>query len=290
MRSDAPGGARAADTGTGHAGPCRQVFAKAENRAGRQTYGSPPWQRPDASGGAVKHLGAQLHRLANGFAIGGGFVLAAMVVLVVVSILGRALLSSPVPGDFEIVALGTAVAIFLFLPYCYMQKGNVAVDIFISRMPAGVQRAMDAFAAALFGAVAALLAWRSAFGLADTVRNGDISMILGFPVWVVHPFGVASFALLAVCCFYTAAAAATRTADATAGVLRTDDPTGERPPGSGSTGAAAKTPPDSGSTGGAPRNAGAAEEALHGSGMTGEASGDAVGKSPGGAPRNDANE
>ena len=131
--------------------------------------------------------------------------LAAMVVLVVISILGRAMFSSPVPGDFEIVALGTAVAIFMFLPYCYMQKGNVAVDIFISRMPPGVQRAMDVLAATLFGAVAALFAWRSVFGLADTVRNGDISMILGFPVWVVHPFGVASFALLAVCCFYTAA-------------------------------------------------------------------------------------
>ena len=152
----------------------------------------------------MKNLGEQLHRISAWFAIAGGCVLAAMVTLVVISILGRAMFSSPVPGDFEIVALGTAVAIFLFLPYCYMQKGNVAVDIFISRMPAGVQRAMDVLAATLFGAVAALFAWRSVFGLADTVRNGDISMILGFPVWVVHPFGVASFALLAVCCFYTA--------------------------------------------------------------------------------------
>ena len=152
----------------------------------------------------MKNLGQQLHRISAWFAVAGGFALTAMVVLVVISILGRALFSSPVPGDFEIVALGTAVAIFLFLPYCYMQKGNVAVDIFISRMPAGVQLAMDVLAATLFGVVAALFAWRSVFGLTDTVRNGDISMILGFPVWVVHPFGVASFALLAVCCFYTA--------------------------------------------------------------------------------------
>ena len=152
----------------------------------------------------MTRLGEQLHRISAWFAIAGGVILTSMVVLVVISIFGRALFSSPVPGDFEIVALGTAVAIFLFLPYCYMQKGNVAVDIFISRMPPGVQRGMDVLAAALFGVVAALFAWRSVFGLADTVRNGDISMILGFPVWVVHPFGVASFALLAVCCFYTA--------------------------------------------------------------------------------------
>ena len=71
-------------------------------------------------------------------------------------------------------------------------------------MPRAVQRAMDVLAALLFGFVAALFAWRTVFGFADTVRNGDISMILGFPVWVVYPFGVASFLLLAVCCFYTA--------------------------------------------------------------------------------------
>lgn len=152
----------------------------------------------------MNYMGEQLHRISAWFAIAGGIVLAAMVTLVVVSIVGRAMFSSPVPGDFEIVALGTAVAVFLFLPYCYMQKGNVAVDIFISGMPPAVQRAMDVLAALLFGFVAALFAWRTAYGFADTVRNGDISMILGFPVWVVYPFGVASFLLLAVCCFYTA--------------------------------------------------------------------------------------
>ena len=153
----------------------------------------------------MKHLGEQLHRLSAWFAIAGGISLASMVTLVVFSIVGRALFSRPIPGDFEIVALGTAVAVFLFLPYCYLQRGNVAVDIFISRMPPYVQRTMDVLAAVLFGLIATLFAWRTVYGFGDTLANRDISMILGFPVWVVYPFGVASFALLAVCCFYTAA-------------------------------------------------------------------------------------
>ena len=161
----------------------------------------------------MKHLGEQLHRLSAWFAIAGGISLASMVTLVVFSIVGRASFSRPIPGDFEIVALGTAVAVFLFLPYCYLQRGNVAVDIFISRMPPHVQRAMDVLAALLFGGIAALFAWRTVYGLADTVANRDISMILGFPVWVVYPFGVASFALLAVSCFYTAAETLAGTAD-----------------------------------------------------------------------------
>ena len=110
----------------------------------------------------------------------------------------------PVPGDFEIVAVGTAMAVFLFLPYCYLNRGNVAVDIFISRMPRRAQSVMDLFAALLFGLIAGLFAWRMIYGLADTFGNRDISMILGFPIWIAYPVGIASFTLLSVSCFHTA--------------------------------------------------------------------------------------
>ena len=147
---------------------------------------------------------ARLRSLAAAFAVAGGVILIGLVVLVVTSILGRAVFSRPVPGDFELVAVGTAMAVFLFLPYCYLQRGNVAVDIFISRLPRRVQRVMDGLAAVLFGVIAGLFAWRMVYGLADTFTNRDISMILGFPVWIAYPFGIASFALLAVSCLYTA--------------------------------------------------------------------------------------
>ncbi len=152
----------------------------------------------------MKALGERLHKLSAIFAVAGGLVLIFLVTLVVASILGRAMFSRPVPGDFEIVALGTAIAVFLFLPYCYLQRGNVAVDIFISNMPPSVQRVMDVMAALLFGIIAGLFAWRTVYGFVDTFGNRDISMILGFPLWLAYPFGIASFALLAVSCFYTA--------------------------------------------------------------------------------------
>lgn len=152
----------------------------------------------------MKGLGAQLRKLAAAFAVVGGAILISLVVLVVTSILGRAAFSRPVPGDFEIVAVGTAIAVFLFLPYCYLERGNVAVDIFISHMPRRVQCIMDVLAAVLFGFIAGLFAWRMIYGFSDTLANQDISMILGFPIWIAYPFGIASFTLLAVSCLYTA--------------------------------------------------------------------------------------
>lgn len=149
-------------------------------------------------------FGRSLHRFAGWFADVGGLLMLSMTILVVVSIVGRALFSRPVPGDFEIVGLGSAISIFLFLPHCYLRRGNVAVDIFIARMPRSVQVGMDMFAALLFGALSALFVWRMIFGFIDTVRYWDISMILGVPLWLAYPFAILSFGLLSLCCLYRA--------------------------------------------------------------------------------------
>lgn len=142
--------------------------------------------------------GAVLDRIASGFAVLGGLLLVLLTLLVVVSVLGRALFLTPVPGDFEIVGIGTSVAIFLFLPYCYLRRGNVTVDILVGYLPMRVQRVFDALAALVFAIVAAAFAWRMSFGLADTFHYGDISMIVGASLWWTYPFAVASFGLMAI--------------------------------------------------------------------------------------------
>ena len=43
-----------------------------------------------------------------------------------------------------------------------------------------------------------------AFGLIDAVRDNDVTIILGLPLWWAYPFAVCAFALLAACCMYTA--------------------------------------------------------------------------------------
>lgn len=149
-------------------------------------------------------FGGLLHRLASAFALLGGLVLVAMVLLVVVSVVGRALFALPVPGDFEIVAIGTGISIFLFLPYCYVEGGNVTVDILADHLPDRVKRALDILASIVFALIAALFAWRMMLGLADTFFYGDITMIVGFPIWLAYPFAVASFVLLAVAAGHSA--------------------------------------------------------------------------------------
>ena len=80
----------------------------------------------------AEHRGAgrALMALSRAVAIAGGLILTALTILSVGSILARVLLSRPLPGDFELVEMGCGIAVFAFLPYCHLKRGNVIVDFF----------------------------------------------------------------------------------------------------------------------------------------------------------------
>lgn len=90
------------------------------------------------AGQLENRVGRGVETLAKGWAILGGVLLVALALMTVVSILGRALTGyglGPVPGDYELVANGCAIAIFAFLPWCQLRRGHVTVDIFINTLP-----------------------------------------------------------------------------------------------------------------------------------------------------------
>ena len=145
-------------------------------------------------------IGRVLGVLCAGFALAGGGLLLAMVLATLASVLGRGLVASPVPGDFELVEIGTAVAVFAFLPYGQWRRGHVIVDVFTRRAASRVRAWLDAGGALLFAVVAALLAWRLARGGLDLARDGSETMVLGLPLWVAFPpIAAATLLLVAVC-------------------------------------------------------------------------------------------
>ena len=89
-----------------------------------------------------RRVGRVIDTLAKWMAYGGGFVLTFMALMTVVSIIGRILTGiglGPVPGDYEMVANGCAIAVFSFLPYCQLHRGHVTVDIVTVNFPQGAQ-------------------------------------------------------------------------------------------------------------------------------------------------------
>lgn len=142
-------------------------------------------------------------RLATGLALAGGAVLLATAALTTWSVVQRWLTSQPVPGDFEIAALGGGVAVVGFLAIGTLRGANILVDTFTTWLPAGVTRAIDACWTVLWAIVAALLAWRLALGALETRANGTTTMVLGAPTWWAVALCAAGFAATALAAIAT---------------------------------------------------------------------------------------
>lgn len=149
--------------------------------------------------------GRALFALCQYAAIAGGLVFVAMVVMEIVSIVGRKLFAWTVPGDVELLQMGAAFASATFFAYCHFVGGNVKVDFFTHGLGARRVAWLDAGGSLLVGLFGALIAWRSAAGALAVKEVGETSAILGWPVWLAQALMVPGFVLLAAVGFYLCA-------------------------------------------------------------------------------------
>lgn len=143
-------------------------------------------------------LDAALRGFARAFALAGASVALAIAAMVVVSISGRALLTTPIPGDVELTQVGIALAISLGLPWCQLHGGNIIVDFFTQQMRAARQRALDGVGCLLLAAMCLLLAWRTADGAVAVREAGETTMILSVPMWWAYASLAPGLALAAL--------------------------------------------------------------------------------------------
>ncbi len=150
-------------------------------------------------------MGRVLYQIAKWLAVLGGVILSAMAVLTAVSVTGRSAISQPIPGDFELVAIGTGLAVFAFLPWCQMMRGNVLVDFFMARTPARTRIFADTVGGIFYLLIAILLTWRMIFGGIDMYEYKELSMTINFPRWTTFPLSVLLMSFLVVVIAYTIA-------------------------------------------------------------------------------------
>ncbi len=141
-------------------------------------------------------------------AYSGGAVLVAIALTTVISIIGRTLSGfglSPVKGDYEIVEMGCAIAVFAFMPWCQFKRGHVTVDIFISKLSDRMQAVLGLIGDLFLTGAAFIILWRLWLGFgekfpfgSDGLRNvlgmgakpffAESTYELEIPLWI--PFGL----------------------------------------------------------------------------------------------------
>ncbi len=137
-------------------------------------------------------------RIIEGWALLGGALLLAIVLMNTWSVISLSALGFPVPGDFEMVQMGVAIAAFSFLPYCQLTGTNVTADIFTSRASPRWVALFALLAALVAVAFSVLLIWRMSDGLASYLEYEEVTTILNIPLWTAFPPILISLALLIV--------------------------------------------------------------------------------------------
>lgn len=163
-----------------------------------------------------------LRRLSAGLALAGGAVLAAMAVITSLSVAGRALSGlglGPVRGDFELVEMGCAVAVFAFLPWCQVTRAHVRVDIFAARLPDRAQAGLGLLGEVALAVCAGVIAWRLWLGTGERIPYGgerlraalamgpkpffpETTYDLQVPVWIPFTLAFIGAALFFLTCLH----------------------------------------------------------------------------------------
>ena len=107
-------------------------------------------------------VGRLLDRLATGFTMLGGLTFCVLIVMSIVSIVGRKLFAAPVQGDVELMQMGAAVGAAAFLPLCELYDHNVKVDALTGWMSDRGRAVLDSAAHGLLTVAAVLISWRTA--------------------------------------------------------------------------------------------------------------------------------
>ena len=119
------------------------------------------------------------------------------------SIIGRKFFHAPVPGDWELMQVGTTVVACCFLPYCQIVRGNVIVDFFMDSAPARLKAFCDFLGSLMFVAVAALITWRLVHGGLDMHRYHQRLTTIEFEHWWAFTVIVPLIGFLVVIVVYT---------------------------------------------------------------------------------------
>ncbi len=142
-----------------------------------------------------------LAAVSNFFGLAGAAVALLVGFMTTTSVVMRALINTPIPGDVELTQVGIALAISLCLPVCQLRRANILVDFFTQRCSGRSRQILDGIGCWMLVLMYVLLAWRTGVGAVSVRQAGETTMILSVPMWWAYASlapGLALAALIAL--------------------------------------------------------------------------------------------
>lgn len=137
--------------------------------------------------------------LINGLAAAGAFIVAAMVVLITVNVVGRALGTGGIRWTDEVSEYGLYAVTLLAAPWLLERGAHIRVDVLLTSLPPRLGWALEVLADLIGTVTSLVVAWVALQATMQAARFGNLTIkTLVFPEWwLLAPLPLA-FALIAV--------------------------------------------------------------------------------------------
>jgi len=153
----------------------------------------------------IERAGALVGRLRRALrlatAILCGLMLLALTFVTVIDVIGRYLLSSPLPGAGEVTELLLMGIIFLGLPAVCLDDGHISVDLISGQLKGRWEAIQIAFARLLVAATLAIIAWQLWKHGRQLASYNEVTVYLRASL---SPFATAAAVITGMCAAMTA--------------------------------------------------------------------------------------
>jgi len=141
-------------------------------------------------------VGSELPRLAlRSSALLGGIILAALVPLTVLDIAMRYMLNAPIRGTFELTQLAMVGVAFLGLGEAQARMEHITIDLLHERLPQRGRSIVERFARLASLGLTLAIGWQLAMYAARARGEGEVSGVLGLPLYLAIGVASAGFVL-----------------------------------------------------------------------------------------------
>ncbi len=138
-----------------------------------------------------------LDKTSNALKVLSAIGLTSMMFLTFFDVVGRKF-GHPIFGSIEIVSFLAIITIAAALPYTHKIDGHIGVEIIVRLLPEKIQTVINILTQSLCLFFFSLATWQMLLYANDTHASGELSMNLGFPVYLlmyVVSFGLLIFSL-----------------------------------------------------------------------------------------------
>lgn len=146
--------------------------------------------------GTHLYFGSALARFVEHLAVIGGIFVLALALFTALGISWRTLVGRGLRGDFEIVEILSAYAVFLFFPYAQSVRQHIAVDFVTDRLPGRMRGMIGPANDLVVALVSGFITWRIIVGAFDAHARDDVTMMLRLPILLAYLPAIAGWGLM----------------------------------------------------------------------------------------------